>query len=62
LHAVRQGYNTAREVSLNIFGEDLPEFDQYLALHETCVHLLELKSEGSIREIQSGIKKLYRPR
>jgi len=62
LHAVRQGYNTAREVSLNIFGEDLPEFDQYLALHETCVHLLELKSEGSIREIQSGMKKLYRPR
>jgi len=62
LHAVRQGYDTAREVSLKIFGEGLPEFDQYLALHETCVHLLELKNEDLIREIRSGIKKLYRPR
>jgi hypothetical protein len=38
-----------------------PEFDQYLALHETCVHLLELKSEGLIREMRSGMKKRYLP-
>jgi len=61
LQAVRGGYDTVREVSLKIFGEDLPEFDQYLALHETCVHLLELKSEGLIREMRSGMKKRYLP-
>ncbi|OPY90105.1 MAG: Hydroxyacylglutathione hydrolase [Syntrophus sp. PtaU1.Bin208] len=61
LRAVRQGSDTGREISLKIFGADLPEFDQYLALHETCVHLLELKSEGLIREIRSGVIKRYLP-
>jgi glyoxylase-like metal-dependent hydrolase (beta-lactamase superfamily II) len=61
LNQIRQGSDTAREISLNIFGNDLPEFDQYLALHETCVHLLELKHEGLIREIKRGTKKRYHP-
>jgi glyoxylase-like metal-dependent hydrolase (beta-lactamase superfamily II) len=61
LKTVRHGSDTAREISLNIFGIDLPEFDQYLALHETCVHLLELKHEGLIRESKTGMKKRYHP-
>jgi len=61
LRAVRRGSDTTRKISLNIFGGGLPDFDQYLALHETCVHLLELKSEGLIQEIQSGIVKRYHP-
>jgi glyoxylase-like metal-dependent hydrolase (beta-lactamase superfamily II) len=61
LRTVRQGADTGREISLNIFGGDLPEFDQYLALHETCVHLLELKSKGLIQEIQTGVTKRYLP-
>jgi len=62
LRAVRQGFDTGQEISLAIFGEDLPEFDQYLALHETCVHLVELNREGLIQEIPSGVTKHYRPR
>jgi len=61
LRAVRHGFDTGQEISLNIFGKDLPEFDQYLALHETCVHLVELKSEGLIQEIRSGVTKRYLP-
>jgi len=61
LRAVRQGFDTGQAISLNIFGKDLPEFDQYLALHETCVHLVELKSEGLIQEIRSGVTKRYLP-
>ncbi len=62
LQAVRRGSDTARQVSLEIFGEGLPEFDQYLALHETCVHLLELKNEGILREFSSGGKRRYQSR
>lgn len=61
LEAVRQGFDTGRKVSLDLFGGNIPEFDQYLALHETCVHLLELKSEGLIQEIRSGDTIRYLP-
>ena len=42
---------TARDVAQEIFGEDLPDFEKFLALNETFVYLQELKAEGAIREI-----------
>jgi glyoxylase-like metal-dependent hydrolase (beta-lactamase superfamily II) len=41
---------TARDVTQEIFGEDLPDFEKFLALNETFVYLQELKSEGAINE------------
>ena len=41
---------TAAEVSVTIFGPDLPPFDRYLAVSESYVHLIELAIEGSIRQ------------
>ena len=43
---------TAFEVSGIIFGEDLPEFDQFLALNETYVHIVELVDEGAVRAVE----------
>lgn len=41
---------TAREIAQEIFGEDLPDFEKFLALNETFVYLQELKDEGTITE------------
>ncbi len=48
--SVQGGTKTAFVVSQDIFGIDLGEFDQFLALNETYVHLIELIQEGLIRE------------
>lgn len=49
IESVRSGAaKTAHEVSGEIFGGDLPDFDQFLALNETYVHLVELVSEGRL--------------
>lgn len=40
----------ALDVSQEIFGGDLPDFDRFLAVNETYVHLLELKDQNRIRE------------
>ena len=48
--SVQRGTKTAFVVSQDIFGVDLPEFDQFLALNETYVHLIELIQEGLLRE------------
>lgn len=48
--SVQKEAKTAFLVSQDIFGIDLPEFDQFLALNETYVHLLELIREGLLRE------------
>jgi len=50
---------TTREVSREIFGNDLPDFDKFLALNETYVHLLELKRQNEIREEQKGNNLVY---
>ena len=39
---------TARAMAQEIFGEDLPDFEKFLALNETFVYLQELKAEGAI--------------
>jgi glyoxylase-like metal-dependent hydrolase (beta-lactamase superfamily II) len=45
---------TTLQVSSDIFGADLPDFDKFLALNETYVHLLELKHQGIITEEEAG--------
>jgi glyoxylase-like metal-dependent hydrolase (beta-lactamase superfamily II) len=39
---------TARALAQEIFGEDLPDFEKFLALNETFVYLQELKAEGAV--------------
>jgi glyoxylase-like metal-dependent hydrolase (beta-lactamase superfamily II) len=51
---------TAFEVSGVIFGTELPEFDQFLALNETYVHLVELMDKGQVRTDERGGLVLYR--
>ncbi|HON23990.1 MAG TPA: MBL fold metallo-hydrolase [Syntrophales bacterium] len=50
LKAVQGGPKNAFAVSRDIFGTELNEFDQFLALNETYVHLQELTHEGLIGE------------
>ncbi len=49
VEALQGKEKTAFEVSGIIFGEDLPEFDQFLALNETYVHIVELVDIGAVR-------------
>ena len=50
LESVKGGPKTTYQVSLDIFGPDLPEFDQFLAVNETYAHVIELQAEGLIRD------------
>lgn len=50
LASVHGGRKSTYAVSVDVFGKDLPEFDQYLALNETYVHLVELIHEGLVKE------------
>ena len=60
IHAsVKKGPKTATIVSRDIFGPDLSEFDQFLALNETYVHLIELIHEGLIYEEEQNERILY---
>jgi glyoxylase-like metal-dependent hydrolase (beta-lactamase superfamily II) len=47
--SVKGGSKTSYQVSLDIFGTNLPEFDQFLAVNEAYAHLIELEEEGLIR-------------
>ena len=57
--SVREGMKTASQVSVDLFGPELPEFDQFLAINETYVHLLELVREGLVREETRDDKSYY---
>jgi hypothetical protein len=50
---------TTFQISQGIFGTDLPDFDKFLALNETYVHLLELKLKGAIKEDINGLNLFY---
>jgi glyoxylase-like metal-dependent hydrolase (beta-lactamase superfamily II) len=52
VEAIRGKEKTAFEVSGDIFGTDLPEFDQFLALNETYVHLVELMDNGVVMAME----------
>jgi len=59
LDSVKGGPKATFRVSMDIFGENLSEFDKFLALNETYVHLVELIQEGIISEHKSGKQVLY---
>ncbi len=48
--SVKESPKTTYEISLDVFEDDLSEFDKFLALNETYVHLMELIHEGLIGE------------
>jgi|WetSurMetagenome_2_1015567.scaffolds.fasta_scaffold113048_2 glyoxylase-like metal-dependent hydrolase (beta-lactamase superfamily II) len=48
IDALKGRGKTAFDVSSDIFGTTLPEFDQFLALNETYVHLVELMDNGLV--------------
>jgi glyoxylase-like metal-dependent hydrolase (beta-lactamase superfamily II) len=50
LDSVKAGTKTTYQVSLDIFGGNLPEFDQFLAVNEAYAHLIELIEEMSINQ------------
>jgi len=60
VEALRGKEKTAFEVSADIFGADLPEFDQFLALNETYVHIVELLDRGAVRAAERGGLVRYR--
>jgi glyoxylase-like metal-dependent hydrolase (beta-lactamase superfamily II) len=60
VEALRGKEKTAFEVSGVIFGTELPEFDQFLALNETYVHLVELMDKGLVGADERGGLVLYR--
>jgi hypothetical protein len=60
VEALRGKEKTAFEVSGVIFGTELPEFDQFLALNETYVHIVELMDKGFVMTGERGGLVLYR--
>lgn len=62
LASVRRGTRQAVSVSADLFGDDLPDFDQYLALNETYVHLVELMDEGLVAQSEKGNQLFYSSR
>ena len=60
LASVKKEPKMAYQVSQDIFGDNLPEFDQFLAVNESYSHLIELREEGLIKEEQRGQHLLYR--
>lgn len=60
VEALQGKEKTAFEVSGIIFGEDLPEFDQFLALNETYVHIVELMDQGAVRSAERDGRVRYR--
>jgi len=59
LASVRRGPRQAVVVSGDLFGGSLPDFDQFLALNETYVHLVELVDEGLVEERREGGQLFY---
>ena len=59
--SVKMGTKNAFEISQDIFGSALPEFDQFLALNETYVHLSQLVREGAIGEVMDKNQIFYIP-
>ncbi len=62
LASVRKGTRQAVSVSADLFGDDLPDFDQYLAINETHVHLVELMDEGLVAQSEKGSQLFYSAR
>ena len=59
LESVRGARKTAYQVAQDIFGRALPDFDGFLALCETYVHLMELEREGLVLHRKAGKRNLF---
>ncbi len=59
LDFVRKGPKSTFLFSLDIFGGNLPEFDQFLAINETYAHLIELQEEGLVKREKSENQVIY---
>ena len=57
--SVKMGTKNAFQVSQDIFGNALSEFDRFLALNETYVHLSQLVREGAIGDVMDKNLILY---
>ncbi len=57
--SIREEAKTSFQVSRDIFGRNLSEFDQFLAVNETYVHIGQLLSEGRVVERDGGDVKFY---
>lgn len=57
--SAKGGPKTTFQISLDIFGHNLPEFDQFLAVNETYAHLVELKEEGLIGQLETEGPRQY---
>ncbi|MCX7816867.1 MAG: MBL fold metallo-hydrolase [Syntrophales bacterium] len=56
LNTLNSGPKTAYQISLDVFGEDLSEFDRFLAVNEIITHVMELEFEGKIlKESRNGV-------
>lgn len=59
LASVKAGPKTAFQVSVDIFGKDISDFDKFLALNETYVHLEQLEMEKALRMITEKGTDIY---
>lgn len=50
---------TTYALAHEIFGNDMPDFEKFMALNETYVYLKELKLEGAIKEEMDGKVLVY---
>jgi glyoxylase-like metal-dependent hydrolase (beta-lactamase superfamily II) len=57
--SLKEGARTAHQVSRDIFGNNLPDFDQFLAVNETYSHLVELMEERLVNLEQTEHHLLY---
>ncbi len=59
LESIKNGPQTTFQISLDIFGTDLPGFDAFLALNETYAHMVEFRHEGIVRESRKNGRIVY---
>jgi glyoxylase-like metal-dependent hydrolase (beta-lactamase superfamily II) len=57
--AIREEAKTVFQISEEIFSGGMLDFDLFLAVNETYAHLVELKEEGVVRQIQADNHYLY---
>jgi len=59
LKSVSAGPKTAYEISGDIFGPDISDFDKFLALNETYVHLEHLEMESAVQRQADNGRDIY---
>jgi len=59
LESLKKNPKTTCQVAMDIFGDDIPLFDKHLALHETYVHIIELKNDSLITHSKNNGKYIF---